>query len=349
MLLFAEVKVRKFEFDIALSFAGEDRLYVDQVANRLQDQGVRVFYDKFEEVSLWGKNLYDYLTEIYQNKARFTVMFISNAYAEKVWPNHERQAMQARAFQEGAEYVLPARFDDTKIPGVLPTIGYVSLADKTPAEFAELITKKLINSGATIPSEQLRRNFSTIHPLPRVDIKEFVARVITSNGDPISQVDVAAVADNGTYINGKTDDQGFAKLSFSTRRAYTLICAHQNFPAAIHEQVDPAQNLEIIIPQSENIGSAICRSAGHIVGLEGQLNPILDTSNRTYIYADNIAINGGVGQPATFHINDPMDMEDRNGAVFLVTVKFIKARISLLQYIKPVYEYRTLTLGVDDK
>lgn len=37
---------------IALSFAGEDREYVDQVANLLRDSGVKVFYDKFEEANL---------------------------------------------------------------------------------------------------------------------------------------------------------------------------------------------------------------------------------------------------------------------------------------------------------
>ncbi|TMP76812.1 molecular chaperone Tir, partial [Pseudoalteromonas phenolica] len=35
------------EFEIALSFAGEDREYVDQVANLLKDSGVKVFYDLF--------------------------------------------------------------------------------------------------------------------------------------------------------------------------------------------------------------------------------------------------------------------------------------------------------------
>ena len=58
------------EFDIALPFAGENREYVDRVANLLRDSGVKVFYDLFEESNLWGKNLYDYLSEIYMNKAR---------------------------------------------------------------------------------------------------------------------------------------------------------------------------------------------------------------------------------------------------------------------------------------
>jgi tetratricopeptide (TPR) repeat protein len=141
------------EFDVALSFAGEDRNYVDQVANLLRDSGVKVFYDSFEETNLWGKNLYDYLSDIYMNKASYTIMFISKHYADKLWTNHERQVVQARAFQERQEYMLPARFDETEIPGVLPTIGYISLAERTPKQFVEVILGKLISSGGTIPSK----------------------------------------------------------------------------------------------------------------------------------------------------------------------------------------------------
>ena len=120
--------------DIALSFAGEDRAYVDSVAHVLRDRGVKVFYDLFEEVDLWGKDLYAYLSDVYSKHARFTVMFISAAYSKKLWTNHERRAAQARAFQEFQEYILPARFDETEIPGVLSTVGYISLRDRSPEE-----------------------------------------------------------------------------------------------------------------------------------------------------------------------------------------------------------------------
>ena len=75
---------RQVEFDIALSFAGEDRNYVDQVAHILKSKGISVFYDKFEEANLWGKNLYDYLSDIYRNKALYTIMFVSDNYNKKV-------------------------------------------------------------------------------------------------------------------------------------------------------------------------------------------------------------------------------------------------------------------------
>jgi len=132
-----------FSFDIALSFAGEDRKYVEQVAQFLTEMGFRVFYDKYEKVSLWGKDLYVHLQDIYQDKSRFTVMFISKHYADRLWTNHERQSAQARAFRENREYILPARFDDTRIPGLMETIGYIDLHDVSPKQLAELIKQKV--------------------------------------------------------------------------------------------------------------------------------------------------------------------------------------------------------------
>ena len=132
-----------FEFDIALSFADEDRVYVEQVADYLKSNGVKVFYDRYEKTILWGKDLYVHLDEVYRNRAKYCVMFLSQYYASKLWTNHERQSAQARAFDERQEYILPARFDDTEIPGMKPTIGYIDLRKILPEEFGNLILKKL--------------------------------------------------------------------------------------------------------------------------------------------------------------------------------------------------------------
>lgn len=96
------------KYHVALSFAGEDRAYVERVATQLVSEGVTVFYDKFEEATLSGKNLYTHLSDVYENKALFTVMFISDHYKNKLWTNHERESAQARAFENNREYILPA-------------------------------------------------------------------------------------------------------------------------------------------------------------------------------------------------------------------------------------------------
>lgn len=132
-----------YDYDIALSFAGEDRNQADALAEALRHRRVKVFYDQFEKTALWGKNLYTYLSDLYQNKARYCVMLLSRHYATKLWTNHERQAAQARAFQENEEYILPIRLDDTEIPGILPTIGYLSWQRETPESIADALLEKL--------------------------------------------------------------------------------------------------------------------------------------------------------------------------------------------------------------
>jgi TIR domain len=134
------------EYDVCLSFAGEQRDYVEQVASRLREEGIRVFYDDYEQVSLWGKDLYEHLDWVYRKAARYCVLFASADYARKIWTSHERRSAQARALHNNGTYILPARFDDTEIPGLRPTIAYVDLRQTTSAELAELILKKL-NTG----------------------------------------------------------------------------------------------------------------------------------------------------------------------------------------------------------
>jgi hypothetical protein len=329
---------RETKFDIALSFAGEDRKYVDQVAILLKQKGISVFYDLFEEANLWGKNLYDYLSDIYQNQARYTIMFISDSYNKKLWTNHERQAMQARAFQESEEYILPVKFDDTKIPGVLLTTGYLDLKTRSPEQLVEIIEKKLIFSGGTIPSENLRKALSTITPIPRIEPIKNTITIVDDNGRGIPNVQVVLSAENGTYIQSSTNEHGIANITIQTRRVYTVIIAHTEFPSAILEKYDPNSDLEIILNKIENIGSIIIQGNGYIPGLQGRINPILDPSNRAYLYATNIAIEGGKNQPVTFSLNEPLTLEDSQGTVMNLIFKYVNGRTTaLIDYVKPFY------------
>lgn len=133
----------KHPYDVALSFAGEDRVYADQLARLLIEQEVTVFYDDFERAALWGQDLYRYLSEIYQKKTKYCVIFISEHYARKRWTNLECKAAQARAFQENSPYILPIRLDDADIPGILPTMGYMSWQKDGLKLIAETLLQKL--------------------------------------------------------------------------------------------------------------------------------------------------------------------------------------------------------------
>jgi hypothetical protein len=132
-----------FAYDVCLSFAGEERRYVEMVARGLKERNLSVFYDEDERVSLWGKNLVEHFDYIYRNASRYCVMFISAAYAAKPWTRHERRSALARALVEEGEYILPARFDHTELPGIPPTVGYLDLHGIAPATVVEFVLEKL--------------------------------------------------------------------------------------------------------------------------------------------------------------------------------------------------------------
>ena len=130
-------------YDVALSFAGANRDYVEQVAAILRAHGVRVFFDSFEEAALWGEHLGEILADVYERRARYCVMFISRSYAEREWTRHERRAALDRALRDRRPYILPCRFDDTQLAGVSSSLSYVQLDQKTPVQLATLILEKL--------------------------------------------------------------------------------------------------------------------------------------------------------------------------------------------------------------
>jgi hypothetical protein len=121
-----------YKYDVALSFAGEDRSFVEQVAHKLRDNSIRVFYDTFEQSRLWGRDLSTVLTGIYKDEAKYTIMFVSDAYKDKPWTRLEASALRARAFEKGQGFILPVRLDNTPITEVLPIIGHLN-ADRNNA------------------------------------------------------------------------------------------------------------------------------------------------------------------------------------------------------------------------
>jgi hypothetical protein len=178
---------KSYEYDIVLSFAGEDRSYASQVADILTQHGVSVFYDEYEQSELWGKNLYDHLADVYTNKGRYCIMFLSANYARKAWTNHERQNAQARAFREHREYILPVRLDDTEIPGIPETVGFLDLRKMTVDAVAQAALAKL---GKTADALTSAHNVNADIPMPKIK-----GRITQRNRDRFVQETYGCIRD----------------------------------------------------------------------------------------------------------------------------------------------------------
>ncbi|MGK3207307.1 toll/interleukin-1 receptor domain-containing protein [Amycolatopsis sp. MEPSY49] len=132
----------RYEYDFCLSFAAEERPYVEDVARHLLTAGLRVFYDSEETADLLGADLYTRLDDVYNRQSRFCVLFASAAFARRMWTRHERRSAQDRAFRSQGDYILPIRFDDTPIPGLRATTGHVDARITSPASLATILLAK---------------------------------------------------------------------------------------------------------------------------------------------------------------------------------------------------------------
>lgn len=84
------------------------------------------FDDADETVQLWETHLAEELPGIYTREPA-AVVFVSAGYAGRDWTRLERRAAFSQAVIEAGVYVLPARFDDSELPGLLPEGGVIDL------------------------------------------------------------------------------------------------------------------------------------------------------------------------------------------------------------------------------
>lgn len=164
-------KSTNYKYDVALSFAGEQRVYVEKVASALKQLRVSFFYDNDNQVDLWGKNLIKYLSDIYFKQSKYCVMFISKAYCEKNWTIFESEAAEERNFlshdfETHQQYILPVRFDNSEIPGLRNSWGHIDATKVSPEELAEIIAQKVNSSftpfGNNLPNDYLKYAFDYI-------------------------------------------------------------------------------------------------------------------------------------------------------------------------------------------
>jgi hypothetical protein len=117
----------EYDFDVAASYAGQDRDNVLPIVRRLEELQVRVYDREDRAVENWGRNLVEHLPRIYRKRVRHGLLFVSRHYVTGVLAKIERQAAQSRAVELDGEFLLPIRLDDTELPGLLPTVQHLDL------------------------------------------------------------------------------------------------------------------------------------------------------------------------------------------------------------------------------
>jgi hypothetical protein len=112
---FRDLAVRQKNFDVAISFAGENRELAREVAERLSELDVAVFFVENFEAAYLGKRLGDEFEQVFSTGSRFVLCLLDKYHREKVWPSFERDIFLPRL---KAQEVIPLYLDSTVFPGI---------------------------------------------------------------------------------------------------------------------------------------------------------------------------------------------------------------------------------------
>ncbi len=164
--------------------------------------------------------------------------------------------------------------------------------------------------------------------------RSFPVRV-SSEGRPVSDVQLLALFPNKTWKQATTDSGGIAWPELHrSDLPVTVFAAAEGFAAHLESDWKPMEGPLIIeLDELPDGGATIfSEGTGHLPVMQGWLNPILDTHERTYLYADNIAINEGRQQPVNFSFGEELHLADADGKEARVQIVGMRGQAALVQY-----------------
>ena len=149
-------------FRVAFSFAGEQRAFVQAVAEGLAGLFGKeaVLYDKYHEAEFAHADLALTLPDLYRQEADLIVAVFCPNYEKKEWCGLEWRALFGLIKGGNGQQVMLSRFKKAKGRGLQDLAGFIELDHKTPAETITLILERLAHNEGQ-PRDFYTRKLST--------------------------------------------------------------------------------------------------------------------------------------------------------------------------------------------
>ena len=132
---------KDYEFDFALSFAGENREITKQIAAQLEVMDCSVFFDELFENNYLGKAWAKTFEEIFKQRSRLVVCVLDQAHRDKIWPTFERECFSPRVADEA---VIPIYLDDTTFPGIPQDIVGINFSRNYEKNLEDQVTDEIV-------------------------------------------------------------------------------------------------------------------------------------------------------------------------------------------------------------
>lgn len=141
------------KYDVALSFAAEDRTVAREIAKELEKEKIKVFFDETSSSELWGRDLYEHLNKLYTD-TKVCIVLVSKNYNEKQWTALEWRNLMAHSATRPSFAILPVHIDRSEVPEDIAHFGYVPWNASAVHKLTGLVQNLLGKLEPTTPTSQ---------------------------------------------------------------------------------------------------------------------------------------------------------------------------------------------------
>lgn len=128
---------KTFEYDVFLSYSSKDKEPVHALAERLRNDGLRVWLDKWE---IKPGDLIPLKIQHGLEKSNTLLMCMSSAYFDSEWGKVEHNTLIFRDPTNLGRRLIPLLMDDCTPPDVIAQFAYIDWRKQSDEEYGKLVT-----------------------------------------------------------------------------------------------------------------------------------------------------------------------------------------------------------------
>jgi hypothetical protein len=133
---------RDYEFDFAISFAGENRELARHIAQSIETLDASIFFDEQYEANYLGRTWSKEFLRIFGSASRLVICLLDSHHRDKIWPTFERECFNPRVADGD---VIPIFLDETVFPGIpRDTVGIRYVWNPADPNWREDVIDKIV-------------------------------------------------------------------------------------------------------------------------------------------------------------------------------------------------------------
>jgi hypothetical protein len=169
-------------------------------------------------------------------------------------------------------------------------------------------------------------------------VQKIAVKLVDDAGVPVKGAQVSAILKSGAYQDALWDKVSGHYKCEPTEQCIKVFAAAVGHEATVARFPKDGGLFPMVLKKSPTKNSAVIHSSGELPGIDGWINPILDSQRRTYIYARKIGLESRgrpAMQPLYFAINKPIEAVSPTGRSFKIWVIDITQEVSVVDYTLP--------------